>query len=99
MKIIIQQSSHNNLAQDEFFVVMLLYNLFEIFIVMYLANEIKMSKDRLLYCLFESKWFDQPEKCKKLIIIITEVVKHPRELVVGKLYPLNLHTFSSVSKI
>lgn len=92
------QSSHNHLAQDAFFGGLLLYNLFDIFVVMYLGNEIELSSNRLSRRLFESKWMEQTEKCKKYLMIVTEVVKQPRELIVGKLYPLNLQTFSYVSK-
>lgn len=91
------QNSHKSLAQDGFFGVMLLYNLFDIFMVMYLGNEIELSSNRLSHCLYESNWIEQTEKCKKYIMIVTEVVKRPRELTVGKLYPLNLQTFSCVS--
>lgn len=77
---------------------MLLYNLFDIFMVMYLGNEVKLSSN-LSYRLFESQWMVQTETCKKYIVIVAEIVKKPRELKVGKIYSLNLQTFSSVSAI
>lgn len=63
---------------------------------MYLGNEIKLSSDRLSYCLFESDWIGQTEVCKKHIVIMIEFLKQPQELIVGKLYPMDLKTFTSV---
>lgn len=77
---------------------MILYNFFDILVVMYLGNEMILSSDRLSYCLFESNWIEQTHLCKKDIVVMTEVLKKPKELLIGKLYPLNLNTFSSVSK-
>ncbi len=64
--------------------------------VMYLGNEIKLSSDELSHCVYESNWIEQTESCKKCIIILTERLKQPQELIIGKLYPLNLVTFTSV---
>ena len=86
-----------NLLEDVFNGFFLIYNCFDIFVLMYLGNEIKLSSHRLSYCLFESNWIEQSPTCKRYIIIMTEVLKEPHEMIIGKLYPLNLKTFSSVS--
>lgn len=65
--------------------------------VMYFGNEIKFYYSKLIYCLFESNWIDQLKSIKDDIIILTEVLKQPQELVILKLYPMNLDTFTSVS--
>lgn len=65
--------------------------------VTYLGNEIKLASNRLMYSLFESNWIEHSELCKNYIIILTEFLKKPTELVVGKLYPLNMETFNRVS--
>lgn len=65
--------------------------------VMFCGNEIKVSSDRLSYCLYECNWLERSKVCKNTIITLTEALKQPKELVVGKLYPLNLNTFTSVS--
>lgn len=75
----------------------LLYNFTDIFTVMYLGNEILLYSDRLSYSLFESNWADQSHACKKNIILMTEALKKPHVMIIGKLYPLNLRTFTSVS--
>lgn len=74
-----------------------MYNIFDIFIVMYFGNEIKLSSNRLSYCLFESNWTGQSKSYQKTIIILGEVLKQPHQLLISKLYPLNLETFTSVS--
>ncbi len=74
----------------------LAYSIFDIFMIMYLGNEIKLSSDELTHRMYESSWIDQTESCKKCIIILMERLKRPQELVVGNLYPLNLETFTSV---
>ncbi len=82
--------------QDGFYCMTLGYSVFDIFMVMYLGNEIELSSDELSFCVYESNWIEQTEACKMCIIILMERLKRPQELVVGKLYPLNLLTFTSV---
>lgn len=65
--------------------------------VTYLGNEIKLATDELSYCIFESNWTIQSKICKKYILIVTERLKRPQEIIVGKMYPLNLATFATVS--
>lgn len=65
--------------------------------IMFFGNEIKFSSHRLSYCLFESNWIEQSESNKKLILILTEVLQRSHNIIVGKLYPLNLETFTSVN--
>ncbi len=84
------------MIQDGFYCSALAYSIFDIFMVMYLGNEIKLSSDEMSQCVYESNWIEQTQKCKKCIIILTERLKRPQELIVGKLYQLNLQTFTSV---
>jgi len=76
-----------------------IYNTFDIYMVMYFGNEIELSSGQLSYCLFECNWIDQSQSFKKYIIILMEVFKQPQQLVICKLYPLNLDTFTKVSFI
>lgn len=77
-------------------VMILLYNIFDILMLTYIANEIKLQSQRLYYCLFECNWVEQSNSCKKSIIIVAENLKQPHELIIAILYPLNLETFTSV---
>lgn len=91
------QCSYENLFQSSMYAILLFFFSFDIFMVMYFGNEIELSSDRLSYCLFESDWFEQSRVCKKCIIMLAELLKRPHALVVGRLYPLNLDIFTSVS--
>lgn len=56
-----------------------------------------LSSDQLTRCVYESQWIEQTQSLKKCMIILTERFKRPQELIVGKIYRLNLLTFTSVS--
>ncbi|XP_037032438.1 uncharacterized protein LOC119071566 [Bradysia coprophila] len=88
-------ASNQNFVKTEFYVVELLYGIFDIFLVMYLANDITLASDRLSYCLFESNWIEQTESCKKYVLIMGEVLKQPQQLAV-LIYPMNLETFMTI---
>lgn len=91
------QSYDGSLSQTLIYTALLLYNFFDIFMLMYFGNRIKFSGDRLSYCLFECNWIKQTSLCKNCIIILLEVLKRQHELIIGKIYRLKLETFSSVS--
>lgn len=74
-----------------------LYCIFDIFVLAYLGNEIKDSSSKLSHCLFECNWVGQTESCKSRILILMALLQQPREIIIGKLYPLNLQTFTAVS--
>jgi len=86
-----------NIVQTEMYVIALLYAIFDIFLIMYLANEVTVASDRVSYCFFESNWIEQSESCKELVLIMGEVLKQPQQLVI-LIYPLNLEMFMRVSK-
>lgn len=86
------------LSMNLYYVVHFSYCFFDIFMVMYLGNEIELYSNRLSQCLFESNWIEQSESHKKLLVILTEVLRQPQVLIVGKLYPLNLYTFTTVRR-
>ncbi|XP_037034325.1 putative odorant receptor 71a [Bradysia coprophila] len=88
-------SSNQNIVQIEFYVVVVLYAIFDIFLIMYLANDITVASDRLSYCLFKSNWIEQTQLCKKYVVIMCEVLKQPQQLVV-LMYPMNLETFMTI---
>lgn len=74
----------------------LFYYLSEIFMITYFGNEIMLSSNRLSYCLFESEWMEQPHKTKKCIIIFGECLLQPHVLLIAKLYPLTVESFTKV---
>lgn len=72
------------------------FNGFDLFVVFYLCNEITVASSDLMYCVFESDWIDQSNVVAKDLIILTEVMKKPQQLIILKLFPMNLLTFTSV---
>lgn len=69
-----------------------LYCIFDIFMLAYFGNEMKELRNTLSYCLFECNWIEQTMICKGNILILMELLNKPREIIIGKLYPLNLET-------
>lgn len=63
---------------------------------MYLGNEIKISSGKLPYYLYESNWMEQSGRCKRLVIVLAEVLKRHQVIMVAKLYALSLETFNAV---
>lgn len=63
---------------------------------MYLGNEIKLSSNRLSYRLYQSDWIAQTESCKKMVIIVMERLKVQQELIVGRIFSLNMESFTLV---
>lgn len=87
------QSSNDNVFQIPIFTAILIYGIFDIFLAMYLANDIDVASDKLSYRLFESGWIGQPKSCIKCLLILGETVRHSQQLVILKIYPMNLETF------
>lgn len=71
-------------------------NGFDLFVVFYLCNEITVASDELRYCVFECNWIGQSKMVVKNLVMLTEVLKRPQHLIVSKLFPMNLTTFTSV---
>lgn len=90
------QNAGDNLIALIFNFLAFLYNISEIFVITYFGNDIKLSSNRLSYCLFQSDWTGQPQSTQKNIVIFGEYLKHPHEIKIGKLYPLTLETFRRV---
>nr|QGW45428.1 odorant receptor 55 [Bradysia odoriphaga] len=85
-----------NLMEQTIFVAILVFNIFDIFMLMYFGNEIELSSEQLGYCLFESDWIEQPQALKKCICLFDELIRQPHQFLVLKLYPLNLATFTEI---
>lgn len=74
----------------------LVVNFFEIFMIMYFGNEIKLESGKLSYRLYESNWIDRSQSVKRDILIFGEFLRRPQELMILKIYPISLKTFSKV---
>lgn len=87
----------NEISYKMEFTVFITYSFFDIFTLTYLGNELIVSSDRLSYCLFESNWMENVRLDKRSIFILGESLKQSREMIIGRIYPLNLKTFTKVN--
>ncbi|XP_037040295.1 putative odorant receptor 71a [Bradysia coprophila] len=88
----------DNFVERMVHVYTLFYNIAELFMITYFGNEIMLSSSRLTYSLFESEWVDQPHSTQKCLIVFGEYLKRSQEMLIGKLYPLTLETFTRILK-
>ncbi|XP_037034297.1 odorant receptor Or2-like [Bradysia coprophila] len=88
----------NNSLERIVHVYTLFYNTAELFMITYFGNEITLSSSCLTYSLFESEWIGQPHSTKTCIIIFGEYLKRSEVMLIGKLYPLTLETFTRILK-
>lgn len=89
------QNKTENLMEFIIYLLILFYNIFDVFMITYFGNELKLLSGQLLYCLFQSSWYEY-QFCSKSILILGERFKQPVELVILKVYPLTLELFTRV---
>ncbi len=92
------QIKGSNSVELTIYVIGELYNIFDIYIIMYFGNEIKLSSDKLSWQLYESGWIDRSESIKKDVLIFGEFLMQPIQLTILMIYPLTLETFTRVCK-
>ncbi|XP_037048418.1 odorant receptor 43a-like [Bradysia coprophila] len=85
-----------NILERVMYLVVFVYYISELFMITYFGNEIMLSSNRLSYSLFESDWIEQPQSTIKCVLIFGEYLKKPQELLIGRLYPLTLATFTKI---
>ncbi|KAJ6649039.1 Odorant receptor 4 [Pseudolycoriella hygida] len=81
------------------YAIVMIYSFFDIYVVAHFGNEIKHASSHLSDNLFESNWFEQPKSCKKIILILMEILRRPQQLVIAKVYPLDLDIFTRILRI
>lgn len=74
------------------------FNGFDLFLVLWFGNEITVASSDLRYCVFESDWIGQSKSVANYVTILTEVLKKPQELIILKVFPMDLETFTSIAK-
>lgn len=79
--------------------------LMQIFLMCIFGQELMSEYDLLSYRLFNSNWlqilaaskWNDSKNCHKILIIFSEALQEEQKIMIGKVFPLNLRTFSSVS--
>uniref|UniRef100_A0AAR5QI27 Odorant receptor n=1 Tax=Dendroctonus ponderosae TaxID=77166 RepID=A0AAR5QI27_DENPD len=64
----------------------------QIFVLSWISNEIEVESLSISDALFESRWYEQTQKVKKIIIIIMMRSRKPLRIMIGPFYPLTIHT-------
>lgn len=72
-----------------------IYN-YEISLLMYYGNEITLASEQLMGSVYHSNWMDLSIKYRKIALIFMERLKRPQEMLIGKLFPLNIKSLTSV---
>ncbi|KAJ6635359.1 putative odorant receptor 71a [Pseudolycoriella hygida] len=85
-----------NIIQYCFFVSFLMGVVIQIFLPCYFGNEIMLTSAALSNHVYSSSWHSFSLKYRKLVITFMERLKRTRTLLVGKLFPLSLDTFTSI---
>lgn len=92
-----QTSPNDNFTEFSFFLFFLVCQLAQIFLPCFLGNEVIFSSNGLLNSAYNSSWELMSDDYRKLLIILMERLKHGSRILVGKLFPLSLDTFTSVN--
>ena len=87
------KSRTDNAFGNVFFLIYLTYWMPDIFVLTFFGNETFAFSYELSYALFESKWIEQINADKKLLIIRGGILKQLHLIIIGKLYPLTLEMF------
>lgn len=68
----------------------------QIFMLCYFGNEIIIKSNSLSMCIYNSNWTNFNLHYRKIMLVFMERLKKHSQVLVGKLFPLNLDTFTSV---
>lgn len=71
--------------------------LMEVYPLCYYGQSLLDDSNRLANTIFHANWIKQNEKFRKMLVVFTQHTQKPMELLAGKLIPINLTTFVSVS--
>lgn len=63
----------------------------------YFGNEVIVKSERLPLCAYSSHWYQFSPIYKKNLIMFMERMKRTSHILIGKMFPLSLATFTSVS--
>lgn len=92
-----RQIPRENVIQQLLYGVMLVYNILDILTLMYFGNEINLLSSQFSYCLFKSDWIGKSLSTKNCIIIFGDLLMRPHKMLILKIFPLTLETFTKVS--
>lgn len=72
---------------------------FQLFLPCYFGNELSLSSNALSFYSYSSNWMFMTNKSKTTFVHLLEQLKSGSQIVVGKLFTLDLETYVTVNKI
>lgn len=70
--------------------------IYEIFVLLHYGNEVTLASADLFAKVYQSNWIDSSVRYRKMAITFMERLKKPQEMRIGKVFPMNLKTLTSV---
>lgn len=92
----LQMNPTEAIAEFVFYVGFVLTMLTQIFLPCYFGNEITLKSEKLSKAVYFSNWPGQSKRFRQLVLVYMELLKSPKQLIVGKIFGLSLDTFLAV---
>lgn len=70
--------------------------IYEICFLMFYGNEVTLASEDLFIDVYKSNWMESSVRYRKTAITFMERLKKPQEMRIGKIFPMNLKTLTSV---
>ncbi|XP_037029015.1 odorant receptor 43a-like isoform X1 [Bradysia coprophila] len=74
----------------------MMYSIFDIFTITFLGNEIVLASNKLSYRLYESCWIGRGRSIRSNVLLFGTLLKKPHQMIILKMFPLTLDTFSKI---
>ncbi|KAM3956747.1 odorant receptor 94b [Aphomia sociella] len=71
--------------------------LFELLLYCYFGNEVQVESDRMVESMYATQWLGTPVRFQRSLLIMMERAKRPLRPVAGRIVPLSLDTFVTVT--
>ncbi|XP_037041513.1 odorant receptor 94b-like [Bradysia coprophila] len=92
----VKTSPRESVTEFSFYSFFLVALVTQIFLPCFLGNEIIFTSSGLLNSAYNSSWEIMVGDYRKLLVIFMERLEQSSRIVVGKLFPLSLDTFTSI---
>lgn len=92
-----QTSPTESFSEFSFYLTFIVALVVQIFLPCFLGNEMIFASNDLMNSAYNSSWEVMSIRYRKLLLILMERLKQRSRILVGKLFPLSLDTFTSVN--
>lgn len=95
--VTVQTTPSEGITEISFYSFFLVALVTQIFLPCFLGNEMIFASNALMNSAYNSSWHIMSIRYRKLLLILMERLKQRSRILVGKLFPLSLDTFTSVN--